>query len=119
MATKFSMTRDINGYNGFGVKFSDINYQTTLVMNVAQSLTIPSSISMGGASDSRWLAVFSYNPSAIVWVADGATATLPGPAFTSTASQLNPAAREVKGGDVLSFVTSDATANLGVSLYAL
>src|SRR5438477_108421 len=109
MTTKFGMTRDINGYNGFGVKFADDSFQTTLVMNVAQSLTVPSNNAMGGATDTRWLAVFSYNPSAIVWVADGFLATLPGGVFTSTHSQLNPAAREVKGGDVLSFITSDAT----------
>ncbi len=59
MSTKFNMTRDVNGYNGFGVMFADDAYQASLTANVAQSLTIPSNYQ-------NWIAVFSYTPGADV-----------------------------------------------------
>jgi hypothetical protein len=112
MTTKFNMTRDINGYNGFGLAFSDTNYNTTLAAGVAQSLTIPS-------DSAYYLVVFAFEPGATIWVADNQTAVVPGVSFAATFSDLNPAARLVKAGDVLSFITSDTTAVIGVSLYAV
>ena len=112
MTTKFSMTRDINGYNGFGLAFSDTNYNTTLLAGVGQTLTIP--------SDSRYyLVVFAFESGSTIWVANNQTAAVPGASFAATYSDLNPAARLVKAGDVLSFITADTSVAIGVSLYAI
>jgi len=125
MATKFSMTRDINGYNGFGLVFTDTAYSATLTVSTDTTLTIPSNDSLGGASfpyDSkpRLIAIFSFDPGESVWVANGAVAAVPGGAsFAATASELNPAAREVKGGDVLHFFTATANVDVWVGLYWL
>lgn len=122
MTTKFNLVRDINGFNGFGVAFSDALYDTTLAIGVAQSLTVPVSMGMGGNglySGPEYIAIFSFQPGSNVWVADNFTATVPGASFAATNSELNPAARLVKGGDVLSFITGDSTALVGVAFYVL
>ncbi len=119
--TKFSMIRDINGFNGFGLKFSTQNYSATIATGVEQKLTVP--------SDSKdYLAVFSIEPGAKVWVSLNSTAAVPVAAtFGSTTSVMNPSARYVSGGapgdgvaaDILHFITDDATAEVGVTFYAL
>jgi hypothetical protein len=111
--TKLVLTRDINGYNTFGLAFSSQKYDSTLAANVEQTLTAPTP-NVGG-----YLAVFSYEPGAKVWVALGATATVPGNAFAATDSELNPTARNVPAGGVLHFITNDTTAEVGVSFYEL
>lgn len=113
MATsKFYLYRDIQGYNGFGLAQSSLNYSTTLAVGVAQSITLPSDFS-------NYLVIFSFEPGANVWVAPGVTAAVPGGAFATTASVLNPSARSYAKATVLSFITPDATAEVGVSIYAL
>lgn len=112
MTTPFSMTRDINGYNGFGLEFSDSNQGTTLATGVAQSFTVS-----GGKA--KYLAVFSFEPGASVWVAKNTPAALPTGAFASVDSIQNPTARVVRQGDTLSFITNATTAYVGVTLYAI
>lgn len=125
MATKFAMTRDINGYNGFGLKFTDTAYSAALAATTDTSVTVPSTDSLGGLSfalnsEPVLIAIFSYTPGAEVWVANGATATVPvGSSFAITSSELNPAGREVKGGDVLHFYTAGSTVNVSISFYWL
>jgi hypothetical protein len=112
---KFIMTRDINSYNGFGLPFSTDKWSTTLLDGVEQTVTVPKS----PYSDCpNVLAVFSFAPGSSIWVANNETATVPGGSFASTSSELNPAARSVKGGDVLHFITNDASDELGVIFYA-
>lgn len=112
MTTKFNMTRDVNGLNGFGLEFSDDNQKVTLAVGVEQHFTVPSNFAF-------WLAVFSFEPGSTVWVANNDTAAVPSGSFSSTSSQLNPSARKVRGGDILSFITNNTTAEIGVSLYAI
>ncbi len=110
-STKFILTRDINGYNGFGLPFAFDNYQTTLAANVAQTITVPSNFG-------TWIAIFSFSPGTNVWVANNDTAEIPGASFASSLSQLNPVAREVHAGDVLSFITAESTnPYVNVALY--
>ena len=117
------MTKDINGFNGFGVPFSDQKYDTTLAANVEQTLSVPDLVTGSYpktfTGTPRFLAVFSYEPGASVWVANNATATVAGVAFATTDSELNPSARVVDSGDALHFITADVTAILGVVFYAL
>ncbi len=122
MTTKFNLTRDINGFNGYGIIFSDQKYKTTLATGVAQSLTVPNSMGMGGNGiyvKPVYLAVFSFTPGANVFVANNATAESPGASFSVSTSELNPAARQVEGGDVLSFITPDSAAYITVSFYVI
>lgn len=111
--TMLRMTRDINGFNTFGLPFSGNKYDTTLAATVEQTLTVPPNAVNG------YLAVFSFEPGAKVWVALDATATLPGGAFATTDSELNPTAREVPADSVLHFITNDTTAEIGVAFYEL
>lgn len=98
--TRFSMTRDINGYNGFGVPFT-VNAQSgVLTATVAQSITVPSSYP-------NFIAIFSYTPGTEVWVDNITTAVAPTGAFSATTSELNPSARAVKAGSTISFITND------------
>lgn len=113
MTTKFYMTRDINGYNGFGLSPSEDKFSTTLSANVAQTLcTVPSNFS-------TWLAVFSPQVGSDIWVAYNATATLPGGSPSSTVSEHLPSGRYLKAGDTVSCITADTTATIGVMLYAI
>lgn len=113
MTTKFSLTRDINGYNGFGRIQSDTKYGVLLAQLADQNI-----VAHGNAS--RYLAIFAYEPGTNVFVTtDGTTAA----EFTGTlgviTSELNPVALQVEEGDTISMITTDANANVGISLYAL
>ena len=91
-------------------------------MGVEQTLSVPDLVTGSYPktfATPRFLAIFSYEPGASVWVALNATATTAGAAFATTDSELNPSARVVDSSDVLHFITADATAILGVSFYAL
>lgn len=112
IATPLTMIRDTSGAVTFGLQFSDNKYSAT-ISGAATTLTIPF-----GAP--RWLAIFNIEAGTRVWVALNATATIPaGGTFASTNSSLNPAPRQVYPGDVLSFITPDASADIGVELYAI
>lgn len=125
MATGFEITRDINGYVAYGLKFTDIAYSCTLTASSATALTVPTISAIGGAtftgtSKPRLVAIFAYDANSSVWVANNATAANPaGASFAATTSELNPAAREVFGGDVLSFYSTGTSINVGVSFYWL
>jgi hypothetical protein len=112
MTTPFNMTRDINGFNGFGLPFSDTKYSGILTTGAAQAITIPS-------AHARYLAIFAFDPGTSVWVSNGHTAVYPTGAVSTTNSSLNPTARMVMAGDVLSFITSDTSVEFGVVLYAV
>jgi len=70
MTTKFSMTRDVNGYNGFGLQLSTSNYSVTLTASTDTTVTVPSDASV-------YLAVCGYTSGDDVWVAVNATAAVP------------------------------------------
>ena len=111
MTTQLNLGRDVQGFNAYAPDFADINYNTILAANIEQHFTVPSNVS-------RWIAVFSFTPGASVWASNLDTAVIPTGSFAASLSQLNPATRTVKAGDVLSFI-SDDTAEVGVSLYAV
>jgi hypothetical protein len=123
MTTKFNLTRDINGFNGFGLPFTDTAYSCTLTAVTDTTLTVPNNIAIGRQGPStvaQSIAIFSYDPGTSVWVADGATASNPaGATFAATSSELNPAARLVNGGDVLHFYTTETGVNVSVTFYSL
>ena len=96
------MTRDVNGYNGFG-RFPSYDIQSTyLAANAAQSITIPSNFQ-------NWIAILSYTPGSNIWVSSTGTAAVAGSSFSSGISALNPSAFQLSAGMTLSFITSDTT----------
>lgn len=102
MSTKFSMTRDINGYNGFGIPFAQDAQSAILAANVEQHITVPSNYP-------NWIAIFNFTPGSSVWVDGITTAVAPTGAFSATTAELNPAARYVQAGKTISFITTDVT----------
>jgi hypothetical protein len=102
MSTKLSMTKDINGYNAFGIIPTYDIYAGSLAANTAQSIVVPS-------NNQYWLAIFSYTPGANIWVDFTVAATVPTTTVGSVSVVLNPSGRQVKGGSTISFITSDTT----------
>lgn len=97
------MTKDIAGYNGFGLIPSDDDFAGSLAANTAQSLTVPSKYEY-------YIAIFSFTPGSNIWVDfTGATATVPTTTVGAVTTELNPAGRLVKGGSSMSFITADTT----------
>lgn len=123
MSTKFNMIRDINGFNGFGLIFTDTAYSATLAASTNTTLVVPGNMGLGGngiSTQSQWIAIFNFDPGTSVWVSDSATVVASAPAgasFAATISELNPSARLVKGGDTLNFFTTQTGVNVSVLLY--
>ena len=94
------------------MSFSDTCLQLNLAATAVQSWTVP------GVSDKFFQAYFTYNCNANVFVCKNGTASIPS-SGTNTTQQYNefkPKKRYVRGGDVLSFVTPDTVAYMGISI---
>jgi aconitase B len=111
---KLIFTKDINGFNSYGLPECDNIYNATLTSGGGETnVTVPSNWPV-------WAALFSIEPGSSVYIAvgEGATAALPaGATLASASSELNPTIKQVKAGDKISLITGDATANVSVSLY--
>lgn len=92
--------------------FSDVCLQLSLAANTPQSFTVP------GLAGQQFQAYFEYNCTANVFVCNNGTAAAPGGGAQTTQqyNEFKPKKRYVKAGDVLSFVTPDAVAYMGISL---
>jgi hypothetical protein len=91
--------------------FSDTCAQFHLEASVAQSFTVP------GTSIQFFQAYFEYASNSNVFVCNNSVAAIPAPG-ANTAQQyceFKPKKRYVRGGDVLSFITPDTAAYMGVS----
>ena len=121
--TPFSLVRDINGYNGFGLQFSNQIYSATLAQNTDTTLDVPLDGPQGACSSSttnRFIAIFEYQVGSDVFVALNGTAAVPaGGSFALTTSEQNPVARYCSAGDILHFLTPDTSADVTVVFYAL
>ena len=103
MSTKFNMIRDISGYNGFGIIPTYDIQGSSLAASTAQSFTVPSNYA-------NWIAIFSYTPGSNMFVRfDGTAATVPSVTSAAIHVSLNPSARAVSAGQVISVITPDAT----------
>lgn len=100
----------------FSLRFSNLLYSATLTVSTDTTLVVPSSAS-------RFKVLIKIMEGARVWVALNNIATVPsGNTFSQTNSELinaTPFCREVKGGDVLHFITTDPTQDVGVAFYGL
>lgn len=127
MTTMYKLQKDVAGYNGFGLPFSDIKYSATLAANTDTTVTAPLSSVLGAPTNTvnnRYIALINVTSNDSVWCALNAAATVPaGSSFALTASDLiignEYYAREVKGGDVLHFLTAATACDVSVIFYAL
>ena len=127
--TQYKIQKDVAGYNGFGLQFSNQKYSATLSANTDTTLTVPLVGSMGAALDTvnKFLAivqVFDATGEGEVWCANNKTAAVPaGSSFAATNSDLivqnKDYAREVKAGDVMHFLSPVGSTDICVIFYAL
>jgi hypothetical protein len=125
MATLFSMTRDVAGYNGFGLKPTDTAYSVTLSANTDTHFVVPSMSAIGGTNTAInnnpvLIAIFYFTPGAEVWCALNATAIVPaGDTWGATTSEGNPSAWQVNGGDAIHVITAATGVSVGIRLYVI
>lgn len=114
MSTVLNFGRDAQGYNAYAPQPSKDNYSATLTNGVAASVTVPSNYQ-------TWVVNFSIQPGCDVFVdVTGAAAAIPASgALTATTSILNPGALTLQKGTNISVITDNATADLGISMYAI
>ena len=74
---------------------------------------------MAGTSQDEYQAVCSYISTANIWVGKNVLPVVPTTDSDQQYVEFRPHKKFVRGGDVLQFVTSDATQYIGVSLSAL
>lgn len=122
MAQLYNVNEITRNSNGFGLPFSTNIYSARLAATTDTSLTVPGGSSLGKPMDNvnKFIAVFSYEADASVFVAKGTAAAAPaGAAFATTSSELNPPAKIVEAGDVLHFFAIGADTDMTVALYAI
>jgi hypothetical protein len=97
------------------IPFSDECVQFGLQQNTAQTYTVP------GNGLNKYTALFSYIDASNVFVSLNGTAVSPalGASTTTRRLEFRPDKRYVQGGDVLSLITPDTNAYVGVSLRAI
>ena len=126
MTTQYKLQKDVAGYNGFGLQFSDLKFSASLAITTDTTLAVPLRGSMGAALNeiNKWLAVVAVEANASVWCALNTAAAVPvGATFAATGSDLilgtEYYAREVKAGDVMHFLAPVAGTDICVMFYAL
>lgn len=95
--------------------FSDTAIQVACGTNVEETWTVP------GTETMQYQALFSYNSISNVFICKNGTPTVPAPGTVGEQpyNEFRPKKRYVRGGDVLHFITPDASAYVGVSLRQL
>ena len=113
MTTALKFATDSQSFNTFSPVFTDEAVSVDLSALTPTSTTVP-------GSNIRYMAIFTYEAGAEVWVANGATAAVPaGATFASTLSSQNPVARTVFSGQILSFITPNASTSVGVEYFVV
>jgi hypothetical protein len=129
MTTQYKIQKDVAGYNGYGLQFSDQKYSATLGAGTDTTVAVPLTGTLGAALNSvnKFLAIVTiYNATGEgeVWCANNTAASAPvGATFAATASDLivqnRDYARWVKAGDVLHFLSPVADTDICVMFYAM
>ena len=108
------MTKYNTLYNGT-TPFSDTAPQFSLLAGTALTYTVP------GNSSQKYRVKFSWPYDGNVWVAINNPARLPIPGFmtSNSVSTLRPDVKYASGGDVLSFISTNAVLDAGFELLEL
>ena len=95
--------------------FSDTVAQVNCAANTERTFTVP------GAATNQYQSYFEYASNSNVFVCLNSTPVIPssGSVGTQQYNEFKPIKRYVRGGDVIHFITPDATAYIGVSLRQL
>lgn len=114
MTTPYLSQQPVDDY---GLPFASIKQSATLAASTDTTMTVP-------GNSPRYKAVMKAETDAVVWVANGATASVPvGATFAAVSSEMIPVngvlCREVKAGDVLHFITAGTDIDVSVVFYAL
>ena len=104
--------------NDFGATVSNTKLSGALVAVMEANVTVPGASTESGTVTSYKRFKSVMRCTADFWFANNATAVVGIGAITATDSELNPPCREVKAGDVLSFI-STAGGELSIALYAI
>lgn len=109
--TQMLMTRDASGSPTYGIPVTENKYGVILTSNNEATLTVPS-------NHAKWEVLFSIEPGASVWISINGTASIPAlNAVAALDSMLNPGIRSCSAGDVISLITSNTTAQVGIEIY--
>lgn len=125
MTTPYSMIRDINGYNGFGLPLSDSTFNSYLTAGTNETLTVPSDNSVGITSGNprhKFVARLVFTPGKQIFVAINQEAffTASGPFDVTHSAQFTQNELIlVNAGDVINVKTPDSGCTVTVSFYAL
>jgi hypothetical protein len=99
------------------IGFTDTDAQLGLTAGVALSWTVP------GTGDQKFVLTFGTSSNANIFVGYNVTATFPAANTVTTTSRIEfitpDSQRYAIGGDVLSFITPDATAYMGISVRSI
>ncbi len=97
------------------IGFSDTECQLVLVATAVQTYTLP------GNNTHKYTILFSYNEVANVYVGYNATPVIPANGANTTVARVEyrPEQRYAIGGDVISFITPDATVYMGISVRSI
>lgn len=112
--TILNLNTDAKGTNTYGRVPAATKHSAAITATAGEAtITVPSSAK-------KWVAIFSYEPGSSVWVSVNTAAIVAvGTTFSATDSELNPVAYQLNAADVIHCLTSNVTASIGVSLYAL
>jgi len=109
MVAALKFGKDSQGFNAYAPKPCDLRWFVDLDNGVAASVTLP--------GDAPWYTVsFRYQPGTTVWVdVEGGTAEFPTLNTTATTdSEMNPASLLLAADTVISIITPNATAQVGI-----
>jgi hypothetical protein len=103
-----------SNYDGT-IPFSDTAWQVNCGASVEQTITVP------GPVTSQYQALFEYIQDSNVFIRLNGVPTVPsiGSVGSQQYNEFRPHKRYVKGGDVIHFITPDASAYIGVTLRQL
>lgn len=109
------MTIQYNSNYNETMPFSDTAFQVNCAAGVEQTATVP------GPVTAQYQAFFEYTQNSNVFVALNGVPVVPasGTVGTQQYNEFRPCKRYVRGGDVIHFITPDASAYIGVSLRKL
>jgi len=114
MSTLLNFGRDVQGLNAYAPQFPVDLYSVTLPSDTGSQFNIPT-------NSQRFIAVFSYQPGAVIWVCINGISEPPmSGTFTTTNSELMPAQLLLNAGDEISCYNNSTTSqDVGVVLYAI